>query len=158
MTESEYIEQRVDDQIKWLSGKSGSNQQRFKRLRLAEIALASLIPVAVALPVGESWAKAFVAIAGAAIAIITAAVSIWKLQENWVQYRATAESLRRERFLFLTQAAPYQGTDRFPLFVSRVEALLGAENAKWIEQTSAQLPAGQAGGGPPAGAAGAAVP
>jgi hypothetical protein len=148
MNEQDYIQQRIDDQIKWLSAKSGTNQNLFKRCRLAEIVLASLIPVVALLPLPELAGKLLVAAAGAAIAIIAGAVSLWRFQELWVQYRATAEALKREKFLYLTAAAPYAGQDRFALLVSRVEALLAAENVSWVELTKAQPAAPQAAGAP----------
>jgi hypothetical protein len=39
MTEEEYIEERLNDQIIWYSKKSQTNQKWFKRLRLLEIIL-----------------------------------------------------------------------------------------------------------------------
>lgn len=133
MQEQEYMEQRIDDQITWLSARSAWNQRLFKRLRLAEVALASLIPVVVTLPLGEIASKVIVASAGAAIATIAAAVSLWRFQELWVQYRGTAEGLKREKFCYLTRVAPYDTDDRLAALVGRVESLLGAENAKWVE-------------------------
>jgi Protein of unknown function (DUF4231) len=133
MTEQEYLESRVEDQFKWYSAKSGWNHKLYKRLRLVEIALASLIPLVVVLPLVELLSKVLVAAAGAAIAVISGAISLWKFQENWVEYRATAENLKREKFLFVTRSAPYAADDRFPLFVGRVETLLGAESAKWVQ-------------------------
>jgi hypothetical protein len=106
-------------------------------LRLVEIALASLIPLIVVLPIVEPLSKALVAAAGATIAVISGAISLWKFQETWVEYRAMAENLKREKFLFVTRAAPYTGDDRFPLFVGRVETLLGAESAKWVQVATA---------------------
>jgi hypothetical protein len=133
MTEQEYLESRVEDQLKWYSAKSGWNHKLYKWLRLVEVALASLIPLIVVLPLMELLSKVLVAAAGAAIAVISGAISLWKFQENWVEYRATAENLKREKFLFVTRAAPYAADDRFPLFVGRVETLLGAESAKWVQ-------------------------
>jgi hypothetical protein len=138
MNEQDYIQERIDDQAKWLSGKSSTNQKLFKRCRLAEIVLASLIPVIALLPLPDLPGKLLVAAAGAAIAIIAGAVSLWRFQELWVQYRVTAEALKREKFLFLTAAAPYTADDRFALLVGRVEALLAAENASWVDLAKAQ--------------------
>ena len=43
------------------------------------------------------------------------------LQEHWIEYRATAESLRKEKFLFLAQTEPYDKDDAFDLLVKRVD-------------------------------------
>ena len=110
MTEQEYLESRVEDQLKWYSAKSGWNHKLYMWLRLVEIALASLIPLIVVLPIVELLSKALVAAAGATIAVISGAISLWKFQENWVEYRATAENLKREKFLFVTRRRPTRAT------------------------------------------------
>ena len=147
MQEQEYLEQRVDNQIKWLGGKSAWNQHLFKRLRLAEIALGGLIPLITVLPIDVITGKVIVAAAGAAIAVIAGAISLWRFQELWVEYRATAETLKREKMLYQTAVAPYDKADRFALLVHRVEALLAAENAQWVELERSQpvLPVAVAG-------------
>jgi hypothetical protein len=147
MEEQDYIEQRIGDQIKWLSGKSGWNQRLFKRLRLMEIALGGLIPVVVALPIADVVGKVIVAAAGAAVAIIAGAISLWRFQELWVEYRATAEALKREKMLYETATAPYDKEDRFALLVTRAEALLASENASWVALAKAQPKAPNAASG-----------
>jgi hypothetical protein len=44
MTEEEYIEERLNDQIIWYSKKSQTNKKWFKGLRLLEIIVAAIIP------------------------------------------------------------------------------------------------------------------
>lgn len=140
MDEQTYIDKRIEDQIEWLDAKSTWNQRLFKRLRFAEIVMGSLIPVLAGLELPELVGKALVALLGASIAIVAAAISLWRFQELWVQYRATAEALKREKHIFLTRTSPYDGEDRFPLLVSRVEALLATENASWSQVANAPRP------------------
>ena len=45
IAEAEYLEQRLDDQIKWYDKKSSANQAAYKRLRLIEIIAAATIPL-----------------------------------------------------------------------------------------------------------------
>ncbi len=47
--------------------------------------------------------------------------------------RQTPESLRKEKFLFLTQTEPYDKDNAFHLLVQRVEALLSQENIDWAQ-------------------------
>jgi hypothetical protein len=147
MNPEQYISDRVDDQIGWLSKKSAWNQRWFKRLRLAEIVLAGSVPVLAAYADTCGAIKLAVAVAGALVAVIAGAISLWKLQELWIEYRATAEALTREKMLFLTQTAPYDTPQAFAEFVTRTETLLGSENARWSEQMRPQpaAPSGQAG-------------
>ena len=70
---------------------------------------------------------------GLAIAVITAVVSLCQFQENWVEYRTTCESLKHEKFLFLTRTGPYNGDAPFPLLVQRVESMISKENTTWSE-------------------------
>jgi hypothetical protein len=70
---------------------------------------------------------------GVFVAVIAGVLELLHLQERWIEYRATAESLRREKFLFLTQTEPYDKDDAFHLLVQRVEALLSKENAEWAQ-------------------------
>jgi hypothetical protein len=42
-------------------------------------------------------------------------------KRSWIEYRATAESLRKEKFLFLAQTEPYDKDDAFDLLVKRVD-------------------------------------
>ncbi len=147
MDAEQYLHGRVDDQIAWYGAKSAWNQRRFKQLRLAEIAFASVIPLITILPLGEVPGKIVVAALGATVAVIAGTISLFRFQENWVEYRAAGEALKREKFMFLTGAGPYEAENRLPVLVRRVEAVLGAEHEKWI-----QYQAPKPGGTPAAGA------
>lgn len=37
---------------------------------------------------------------------------LFQFQQNWITYRATAEALKHEQFLFLSEAGPYAGAQR----------------------------------------------
>src|SRR2546430_12533494 len=129
----EYIEQRLSDQINWYDRKSGTNQCWFKRLRFAEIVAASTIPFLSGFA-GDSFSiKIAIGALGVLVAVVASLLGLLQLQEHWIEYRATAESLRTEKFLFLTQTEPYDKDDAFHLLVQRVEALLSKENTDWAQ-------------------------
>ena len=81
---------------------------------------------------------------GVAMATIGGLLSLYRFQEKWIEYRVTAESLKREKFFFLTGTAPYDVDDRFQTLVTRVEAILAAENVQWAESTAVKKEAGGA--------------
>lgn len=143
MTEQEYIEQRLDDQEQWYSKKSVWNQRWYKRLRVVEIILAAGVPFLTSLIKLDFPFMIYVV---SAIAFVIAAVSgliaLQKFQENWVDYRSAAETLTREKYLFLTKTAPYDGPDPFHALVQRVEEILSKENSAW--QAYTQQPVGHA--------------
>ncbi len=136
MTPQEYIDQRVDSQIRWLSDKSEWNQRWFKRLRLWELILAALIPFLAAYVEEHLYFRLGVALAGVIIAVMAGVIALYRFQELWIEYRTTAESLRREKILFETNVDPYKVDDSFQRFVMRIEGILGAENSHWAEATN----------------------
>ena len=129
----DYIEQRLNDQINWYGQKSRTNQLWFKRLRFAEIVAAAVIPFLAGFA-GESLSiKIAIGALGVIVAIIASLLALLRLQEHWINYRATAEALKTEKFLFLTQTLPYDKENAFHLLVQRVEALLSKESTEWMQ-------------------------
>lgn len=132
MNQEEYLKKRLEDQIDWYDHKSGQNQKWFKRLQIASILASATIPflsgfitettVILKVPVG---------VLGIAVAAITAILGIYKFQENWLEFRTTCESLKHEKYLFLTNSEPYDIESPFKLLVERVESLISKENTAW---------------------------
>jgi hypothetical protein len=134
MTPEDYMTQRVDDQVSWYERKSMSAQNWFKRLRWVEMVCAAAIPVLAAYSASEP-ARLTVALLGALVVILASLLSLGRYQENWIEYRTTCESLRREKFCYLTEVEPYDSSqeDRFALFVQRIENLISKENSQWAQ-------------------------
>ncbi len=129
MNDSEYFEQRLENQIKWYSSKSSLCQHRYKTLRLIEIIAAAFIPLLSGMDVlNGRW---IIGSLGMLIAISAATGSLFKYHENWIQYRATSEALKHEKYLYLGRTSPYDGDDCFKILVQRVEALISKENSTW---------------------------
>ncbi len=145
MTADEYIEKRVEDQIQWYDAKAKSSQKAFRVLRAFEIILAASIPLLSGFvnDFHNINIKTLIGIMGVIITIIAGLLSLFQFQENWVQYRATCEALKNEKFLFLAQAAPYDTRNAFILLVQRVEALLSKETSVWSERAVTSGKSGQ---------------
>jgi uncharacterized protein DUF4231 len=105
----EYIEQRLSDQISWYDRKSSTNQRSFKRLRFAEIVAAATVPFLSGFAGNSFPIKIAIGVLGVLVAVVASLLGLLQLQERWIEYRATAESLRRERFLFDPNGALRQG-------------------------------------------------
>ena len=129
----DYIEERLNDQINWYGQKSRTNQLWFKRLRFAEIVAASVIPFLAGFAGESLFIKIAIGALGVIVAIIASLLALLRLQEHWINYRAIAEALKTEKFLFLTQTQPYDTGDAFHFLVQRVEALLSKENTEWMQ-------------------------
>jgi hypothetical protein len=104
------------------------------RLKIIETILALLIPFLTGyITTNENslCLKITIGLIGIVVAAVANLITLIKLQENWIVYRTTAESLKHEKFLYLTKAGPYAGTDSFPLFVERIESYISKENTQW---------------------------
>src|SRR6476659_1997416 len=124
--------ERLEDELAWYDTKSTVSQHIFKRCKLIQIIVAAAVPVLAAL---EAPA-AITASVAAVVVVLEGAQQLYQWQTNWVLYRATAESLKHERYLYLAQAGPYSGADRHRVLAERVEGLVSQEHAKWTEARS----------------------
>lgn len=134
MNVDDFMKERVDDQIDWYKRKSGWNKKCYQYLRAIEIIAATSIPFLVGyMSLNASYVRTSVGLLGVLIAVIAGIISLYRFQENWVQYRTTCESLIHERFLFLTKAEPYDVDSPFQLFVQRIESVVSTENTRWSQ-------------------------
>lgn len=135
MKSEEYLKERVQDQIDWYEGKSSRNQKWYKRLRGSEFVMAAFIPFVAGYAGQYGIAQVAVGLLGIGVAIITASIGLNQYQENWVAYRTTCESLKKEKFMYTTRTKPYDGDEgeAFTLLVQRVETLVSKENTNWSE-------------------------
>src|SRR5262245_4218228 len=129
----EYVEQRINDQIAWYDRRSITNKRWFKRLRFAEIVAAATIPFLSGFASKSSSIEVAIGALGVFVAVIASLLGLLQLRVHWIEYRATAESLKKEKFLFLAQTEPYDKGNAFDLLVQRVEALLSKENTEWLQ-------------------------
>ena len=139
MNEDEYMTARVDNQIDWYDRKSKESQYWFKFLRGFEIIAAAAIPLIAGFAKDPFPVALVVGLLGASIAVISSIVSLNQFEENWTEYRTACESLKHEKFLFLTRAEPYHEDQPFSLFVQRVESMISKENSAWSQYTQASL-------------------
>lgn len=127
---------RLEDQLQWYDTKSKQSQHWYKRLKLAQVTLAVLIPVMSLLPPDYSkWATSF---AGIGIALLEAIQQMNQYSTLWVTYRSTAERLKHEKFLFLSVAGPYRGLlepERLIQLAERIEEHVSTEHANWFNET-----------------------
>jgi hypothetical protein len=136
MNKEQYIKERLDDQIKWYSSKSRSNQKMYKRLRFLEISSASTIPFLSGFSSTIPYSEWIIALLGMVIAISAGAGSLFKYHENWLEYRSTTEALKQEKVLYLTEVAPYDTEDRFKVLVTRAENIMSNEKNNWLKYTT----------------------
>jgi hypothetical protein len=73
------------------------------------------------------------------VAILTAGLKAFKYQENWINYRTTCETLRKEKYFYEAGLGEYASAeDKEALFVDRVESLISRENTMWVSTHRAE--------------------
>ena len=125
------IFQRLVEEQGWYSAKSRAARSTFKRIKVTEIVAAAMIPFLTGQPLpGVTY---LVGGLGVLITILEGLLHLNQYQENWTNYRNTAESLKHEKFLFLAKADPYaDAADPRAALAERVEALISQENSQWV--------------------------
>jgi hypothetical protein len=120
--------ERLEDQLGWYDRKSGHQKLWFQRLKVMQIVIAAAIPVVAGVG-ADAWITGSL---GASIVVLEGIQQLFQYQQNWLGYRATAEALKHEKYLYLAQAGPYRdGTARDAVLAERVEALVSQEQSSW---------------------------
>ena len=135
---NQYIIDRLDPQIKWYAKKAASNQRRYKILKFIEAILTlSIAPSAYWLST-EDVRNATIII-GFFLSLLLAIQKIFMFQDNWVNYRQTAELLISEKHMALARAGDYAQTSNInSLLVERTESIMAQEHARWGALASRQ--------------------
>ena len=135
MSEQEYMESRVDDQIEWYNKKSATNKKYHLRLKALIIIFSAVIPFATGYNSADNpWLDYIIGILGVLIAIFTGLSTLYKFQDKWSNYRMTGEALLQEKYLFQTNSSSYANhKEPFKLFVFRIENIINIETASWNE-------------------------
>lgn len=145
MNVEEYLKNRVDNQIEWFNKKSGAYKRYYNILRMLELVIAGLIPFLTGYVDLYILIKPTIGLMGVLVGLIAGILSLFKFQENWIQYRSACESLQSEKYLFQTNAAPYDTDQAFHIFVQKVESMLTGENRAWSQYTKSAGESGSKG-------------
>ena len=126
-----YLKGRYEDQIDWYDKKSIWNQKLYRYFQWSVIILAAITPVLVA--IGYEATRWPTVIIAALVAIGISILKTFKYQENWINYRTTCETLKKEIHFYRAGLGDYrESEDREALFIERVESLISRENTMWI--------------------------
>lgn len=134
LSSEEYVKSRLIEQISWYDRKSVWNKRWFLSLRWTEVVAAALIPfLSGRTDPKQPLFSISIGILGVLIAVCAATSSLFQFQERWIEYRTTSESLKKEKFLYLTRVEPYHDGEAFGILVQRIENLVSKENTTWAQ-------------------------
>ena len=135
------IMERLEDQVAWYDRKSLANQRAYKRIKIAEILAAAIIPFLAGS--GLPHTSIMTGSLGVLITVLEGLLHLYQYQQNWINYRSTCEALKHEKYTYLGKAAPYANVhDPHALLAERIESLVSQEHAKWAS-TQQQEPGKQ---------------
>jgi hypothetical protein len=141
VADSDPIMERLEDQLAWYDRKSLVNQRAYKRIKIAEILAAAIIPFLVGS--GLPHSNIVTGGLGVLITLLEGLLHLNQYQQNWINYRSTCEALKHEKYTYLGKAAPYANVpDTHALLAERIESLVSQEHAKWAS-TQQQEPGQQ---------------
>lgn len=127
---------RLVDQLNWYDRKSRHCQRWYKGMKIVQVAFAAMIPATSLLP--GDYLKWVASIFGVLIAVLEAIQQMNQYATLWFSYRATAERLKHEKYLFLAAAGPYKALaepERLVALAERVEEHVSTEHANWFNET-----------------------
>lgn len=137
--EQDLLWKEYEAHFRWYDRAATRSRRAYAALKVASLTVAAAVPVVAALraPAGVTATLA------AVVVVVEGILQMFQLQTNWISYRATAEALRQQAFLYAAQVDPYNdpGTrrDRLATFLS---STTGRENTTWAQgmrQTSSKV-------------------
>lgn len=135
--------ERLENQIRWYDSSSTKNQKLYKRLKILQIIMSAAIPflAGVGTPPYVNGGL------GVGIVVLEGLQQVYQYNRNWINYRATNEALKQEKYLYLAKAGHYAGvTVPDALLAERVETIISRENGNWLNnQQNAGKPQDHAG-------------
>jgi len=147
-TFDKYVSDRYLGEIAWYDAKSIRNQTWYRTLQWGLILLSASTPVMIALAQKTNsapWLKMFSLMTSVLVAILATSLKTFKFEENWINYRTTCETLKKEINFYHARIGEYEDSeDKEALFIKRVEALISRENTLWlttVEEKQKEKPA-----------------
>ena len=138
-TFDKYINERYRAEVSWYDKKSMRNQIWYRTLQWGLILLSASTPVVIALAQKTDsmpWLKSLSLLSSVIVAILATSLKTFKFEENWINYRTTCETLKKEIHFFHAGVDEYEDSqDKQRLFVKRVEGLISRENTLWVTTT-----------------------
>lgn len=134
LSDQEYIEQRLDDQINWHKRKSDWNKSKYSALKNFDTIIAALVPLSLGLgavydsadPIATKHITVWItkiasALSGVYLAISAGFFELEGYESNAKNYKKLYKKLESEKFKYLSRAEPYDEEDAFPRLIFTVE-------------------------------------
>ncbi len=131
----DYLKNRYQQEVEWYEQRASGNKFWYRVFQTTLIIISAIVPI-----LALSNLKWPTVVASVLVAILTVLIKTFKFQENWINFRTTCETLKKECHLFDAGCFEYENTpDKRKLFVERVEALISRENTLSVRRKVARF-------------------
>ena len=137
-----YFKERYESEIEYYENKAISSKKWYGSLQLSLIIFSAMTPILIVIDIifqefpGLRWIAVAASIC---IAILATSLKTFKFHENWVNYRTTAELLKKEQYFYKANTSEYATTqDKKAIFVKRVENLISQAHVFWVDEYKIQ--------------------
>ena len=134
-----YLASRYDDQCQWYSRKATFNKRWYYGFQTAIISLSAATTLTLAVEgylQGMGWLRLAALTMTSIVTTLAGLLKVYRFQEQWIDYRDTAETLKKERYLHKAKIGEYGNSDSPDrLFVDRVETLISRQNTLWVARS-----------------------
>lgn len=130
--------QQLAAQFRWYDRAATRCRRGYLGLKIATLVLGGAVTVlaAIGAPAGLTATLA------AAIVAAEGLQQLFQLHANWISYRATAEALRQQAFLYAAHVAPYsEPATRRDHLADVIRTITTTENTSWAKTMKQDLPA-----------------
>lgn len=133
MNDEQYIKERLDVQQNFHSKKSDEFKNAYYITNIIMLVCTALITISALF--SQFYFRLITSFLGAAVTILLGINKLKKYHENWIHYRMISETLKREKYYYLSKSGFYreQKENSFNLLVERVEQIICDENANWAQ-------------------------
>ena len=126
-----YLKDRYFSELGYYEAKAKLNKQYCQMFQIVIIVFSVMTPIFLSINV-EILQTGAILLSGA-VAITTSVLSTFKFQENWLNYRSVAESLKKEKSFYDSKNCEYEiADDPEKLFIFKVENLISKEHDVWV--------------------------
>lgn len=127
----EFKKNRYQVELDWYNNAATKARLIFQILQFFVIVFSVLTPVLLA--INEQLLRVTAILTSGIVTILTSLLAAFKFHEDWINFRMTAESLRKELSYCKARIGDYGNSDDpEQLFVSKVEDLISAEHTAWV--------------------------
>ena len=134
-----YIVDRYDDQCQWYSRKATRNKKCYYVFQTLVIVFSAVTTLTIGLGIyfpEFRWIRLLALIMTASVTVLASLQKVFRVQENWIEYRNTTEALKKERYLHLAGLDEYaKAKSADKLFIARVEDLISRQNTAWVARS-----------------------